>query len=148
MSETKQLLEEGITLLRRGRTQKARACFERANKESPGDPFVLSFLGVSLALTDKNYKDGEDYCFRAVLKAMASAQLHANLAWIYHLQGKRKSAVESIQNALDREPKNQDALRIQGILGTRQSPPLSFLSRSHPINRAIGKLTHKLKNGR
>lgn len=143
MSEARGMLNEGIALLRRGRTAKARACFEEAQKQSPGDPFSLSYLGLTLALADKNYKDGEDYCFRAVLKAMPAAQLHANLAWVYHLQGKRKSAVESIQQALDREPGNADAIRIQGLMGKRRRPALSFLHRDHPINKAIGKMTYK-----
>ena len=146
MAGTAATLSEGISCLRRGRTSKARTLFEAAYQEDPESPLALSYLGVSLALTDKNFKDGEDYCFRAVLKAMGNAQLHANLAWVYHLQGKRKSAVESVDAALSRDVNNPDALRIRGLMGSRQAPPLSFLARSNPINRTLGKVIHKLKS--
>lgn len=145
MSNVSKLMEEGISLLKRGRTSKARVSFEQARQIEPDNAMALSYMGVLLALADKNFKDGEDYCFRAVMKNMQSAQLHANLAWVYHLQGKRKSAVESIDAALQRDANNSDALRIRGLMGSRQDPPLRFLSRNHPINRSIGKVLHKLK---
>lgn len=148
MADPQALLSEGIQLLRRGRTSKARTCLERLQKEDPGNALGLSYLGVTLALADKDYRQAEDCCFRAVMQSLNNAQLHANLAWVYHLQGKRKNAVASIDDALERDPKNGDALRIRGVLGTRQVPPLSFLSRTNPINRALGKLTHKISKGR
>lgn len=145
MSNVTKLMDEGISLLKRGRTTKARVSFEQARQLEPDNAMALSYMGVLMALADKNFKDGEDYCFRAVLKNMQSAQLHANLAWVYHLQGKRKSAVESIDAALQRDANNADALRIRGLMGSRQSPPISFLSRNHPINKGIGQMIHKLK---
>jgi len=148
MSDVAKLMDEGISLLKRGRTSKARTAFEQARAADPDNPLALSYLGVLLALADKNFRDAEDYCFRAVMKNMKSAQLHANLAWVYHLSGKRKSAIDSIDAALERDENNADALRIRGLLGgRRQRPPIGFLSRGHPINKSLGKIIHKLKKG-
>lgn len=145
MSDTATQLEEGISLLKRGRTAKALDLFMRVNKANPGSAVCLSYLGVTMALVNKNFKDAEDYCFRATLKNMGNAQLHANLAWVYHLQGKRKNAVESIEQALERDPDNADAIRIQNVMGKRQRPAIGSLSRDNPVNKALGKLIHKLK---
>ncbi|MFN7973465.1 MAG: hypothetical protein U0166_14140 [Acidobacteriota bacterium] len=145
MPDASSLLNEGVALLRRGNAVKARTCFERLNKAEPSNPLGLSYLGVSLALTDRNFSDGEDFCFRAVLKGMGNAQLHANLAWVYYLAGKRKSALTELEEAKSRDPGNPDALRIERMFGKRQSPPISVLPRNHPLNKGLGKILYKLK---
>jgi Flp pilus assembly protein TadD len=141
-------LDEGVSFLKRGRTSKAKSCLEGYHKARPDSARGLSYLGVAIALNDKDYKAGEDYCFRAVLRNMKDAQLHANLALVYHLQGKRRSTVESLDEALARDPENADALRIYRVIGRRQRPPVPGLGRAHPVNRTLGKIVHRVKKGR
>ncbi len=148
MASTSVTLQEGIVLLRRGQLKKARGCFARATEADPNNPIGVSYLGLAVALAERDYGRAEDLCFRAVLLGMEKGQIHANLAWVYHLQGKRRSTIQSIADALDRDPRNRDALRIRGLIGQRQTPPLHFLARAHPVNKAIGKALHRMKNGR
>lgn len=138
-------LDEALRLFARGRVTKALGFFEAALRERPGNAVARSYIGLCQALLDPDHRDGEEECFRALLMGMGNAQLHANLAWIYYLQDKKKSAVEEIEEALARDPDNKDARRIQLRLGRRQPPAISVLPRNSAVNRTLGRFIHHLK---
>ena len=148
MGDAKLLLKEGIRLLRRGRMSKARDIIQDALAEAPDDPATMSYMGLVTALADHNFEGAEDFCAMAIEKEPENAQAHANLAWVLHLQDKRKEAVESLERALSFDAKNRDALRIRERLGVRQRPPIPGLARSNPINRSLGKAVRRLKKSR
>lgn len=136
---------QGIEMFRKGRISRARECFKKALEEHPDNAIALSFTGVMDAIEGRDLPDCEERCFRAVMAAHGNAQLHANLAWVQLLSDRRRAAVESVTQALEIDPGNADARRIQARLGRRQPPPISSLTRQSAVNRTLGKLTHRIR---
>lgn len=143
MSETP--TATGIQMFRKGRMSRARECFKKALEDHPENAVALSFTAVMDALEGRDLIDCEERCFRAAMAAHGNAQLHANLAWVQMLGDRRKSAIQSVDQALQIEPTNADALRVQQRLGRRQAPAISSLSRESTVNKTLGKITHKLR---
>ncbi|MGB9715253.1 MAG: hypothetical protein ACPL1G_02400 [Thermodesulfovibrionales bacterium] len=72
--------------------------------------------------------------------------LYLNLGRSYLASGNKKYAVESFQRGLVFDNDNKELLQEIRRLGIRRKPVVRFLSRSHPVNKYIGKILHKLSN--
>lgn len=147
MSNAEPHIREGVKLLQRGKLAKAKAAFEQARAIDGESALARSYAGLLAGLADKNFETAEELCFRTAVKEPRNAQIQANMAWLQSMQGRRRSAVDYANKALAIDPGNADALRIVKLLGSRRPPPLSFVSRSHPLNRLLGKIRHKLLGG-
>ncbi len=105
---------------------------------------VFSFLGYGLALKEGRVDEGLALCRHAVRVELFDAENHLNLARTQLLANDRSGAYRTVREGLrvDRNDKELQALRKS--LGVRRRPALSFLARTHPINRALGRLLHSL----
>ncbi len=137
----------GIDLCRKGdwadgltRLVGAAASAERSNL--PGIAF--SYLGYGLALREGRIDEGLALCRHALRLQLFEPENHLNLARIQLLGNDRSAAYRTVREGLrvDRYDKELQALRR--TLGERRRPLLSFLSRTHPINRLLGRLRHAL----
>lgn len=138
---------EGIEQCRRGewnegigRLAKAAASAERGFM--PG--LVFSYLGYGLALKEGRIDEGLALCRHAVRLQLFEPENHLNLARTQLLGDDRSAAYRTVREGLrvDRHDKQLQALRKK--LGERRKPTLGFLSRTHPINRALGRLRHAI----
>lgn len=113
-------------------------CVERRNMS------YLSHLGVALA-----YGQGQgslekalQFCSVAVSRESTDPELHLNLARVQAQSGNRTGALSSIERGLRIAPYHRGLRRALKRLDRRKQPPLPFLDREHPLNRALGKARH------
>lgn len=144
-------LKTARALIRGGQHKKAYSVLLKASGIYPTHPIILSYLGWLQAIVDKAYRSGTATCRKAFLhfktsdRDIASAVypiLYLNLGRAFLLSGRKKDAVESFVKGLSYDRGHSELKREMRSLGVRKQPPLSFLSRSNPLNKYIGILFH------
>lgn len=144
------------SLIRNGQHKKAYAVLLQAAGLYPAHPLILSYLGWLQASVDKAYRSGTATCRKAFLhfktsdRDVASAVypiLYLNLGRAFLIEGRKKDAVESFSKGLVYDRKHAELRREMKSLGVRKQPPLSFLSRSNPLNKYIGILFRPTQEG-
>lgn len=147
-------LDEVKDLLKSKNKRGALRLLSEALEKHPDDPFLLSYYGCLEATANKNYTFGIDTCLVAIeyLKKKVplgeeffSPVLYLNLGRAYLGAGKRKEALDAFRLGLAIDAKNKELLWEVKKLGVRKTLPVSFLTRSNPINKYIGMMLHKLK---
>ncbi|HTR45670.1 MAG TPA: tetratricopeptide repeat protein [Thermodesulfovibrionales bacterium] len=147
-------LEEVQELMKRSRKENALLLLDEALNRHPDNPFLLSYRGYLEATVNKRFREGIAECVRAIgilQKAIPFGEeffyplLYLNLGMACLSAGKKKEAVEAFQKGLEIEREHSELLRMMKKLGTRKPPPLPFFSRSHSLNKYLGKLMHMLK---
>jgi tetratricopeptide (TPR) repeat protein len=146
-------LQTAKTLLRRKNKQAALQCLSEALQHYPEEPFILSYWGCLQCMVHKNAQ-GIQACRRA-LKLLPQRvpfgvevlipTFYLNLARAYLAMGNKRSAVAALKKGLQTDKHHPELIWELKKLGIRRRPPVRFLSRSHPINKYIGMLLHKLK---
>lgn len=157
-SEKKSLsdyLDEIKTLFQRKNHKSAIQLLTVALEQYPNDPFLLSYYGCLEAILNKNYKLGIETCSKAIKMFKGKTPFgqeffypvfYLNLGKTYLAAGNKKGAIEAFYKGLTYDYENKDLLREIKKLGMRGRPVMSFLPRSHPINKYIGMILHKLKS--
>jgi predicted Zn-dependent protease len=140
MSDFKECLKH----LRDGHPDEALRDVRRALGVSPKNPFYLSYTGLLAALAEKRYGDAESLCQEALGMRHNHAQLYLNLAEVYQQCGRTQEAIATLEKGLVSAGRDFRIRRALAKLGTRREPVLAFLHRSHPLNRTLGKLRHRL----
>ncbi len=121
----------------------------------PGDPFLLSYYGYLESILNKNYRQGIETCLKTLKEVKSNVPsgmepfypvLYLNLGKTYLAAGYRKAAIDAFFKGLAGDHENKDLLREIKKLGIRGEPVVGFLPRSHPVNKYLGKLRHKLKS--
>lgn len=140
MSDFKQCLKH----LRDGHAEEALLHARRALGIAPKNPFYLSYTGLLAALAEQRYADAELLCQEAIGMRHNHAQLYLNLAEVYQNAGRPQQAIEVLEKGLVSAGRDFRIRRALEKIGTRREPVLSFLHRSHPLNRALGKWRHRL----
>ena len=107
---------------------------------------AYSFLGYGIARYQKQVKEGLRLCEHAVRVQFYHPDCHLNLARVQMLAKNRKGAVSAIAQGLALDPKNSSLRALHGEIGVRKRPVFGFLSRNHPVNRALGKLRRNMKS--
>lgn len=100
------LFHLGVLLQRRMRLEEAALTFRRALQHAPDNPHLWMHLGeVGFArLTRESLREAEE-CFRKALELQPGlANVHLNLGYIHHFEGRLDEAVRSYQAALELEP--------------------------------------------
>ena len=105
-------------------------------------PDGLSHFGLCVALVQKTYKPAVELCKKAVELQFYNAEHYANLARVYVAADHRKKALSTIEQGLKMVPDDQSLLAVRKELGLRRKPPIPFLSRSNPLNVAMGRQRH------
>jgi predicted Zn-dependent protease len=140
MSDFKECLKN----LRDGHASDALQHARRALGVSPKNPFYLSYTGLLAALAEKRYGDAEALCQEALGMRHNHAQLYLNLAEVYQQCGRTQDAISTLEKGLVSAGRDFRIRRALEKIGTRREPMLSFLHRSHPLNKTLGKLRHRI----
>jgi predicted Zn-dependent protease len=140
MSDFKECLKH----LRDGHPEEALLDVRRALGVAPRNPFYLSYTGLLAAMAEKRYGDGESLCQEALGMRHNHAQLYLNLAEVYHQCGRTQDAIATLEKGLVSAGRDFRIRRALAKIGTRREPVLAFLHRSHPVNRTLGRLRHRL----
>jgi predicted Zn-dependent protease len=140
MSDFKECLQN----LRDGHPDEALQHARRALGVAPKNPFYLSYTGLLAALAEKRYADAETLCREAVGMKHNHAQLYLNLADVYIQAGRTAEAIATLEKGLVSAGRDFRIRRALEKLGVRRDPVFAFLHRSHPLNRGLGRLRHRL----
>ena len=139
MSDFKECLKQ----LRDGHSVEALQHARRALGVAPKNPFYLSYTGLLAAVAEKRFGDGEALCLEALGMRHNHAQLYLNLAEVYQQCGRTQDAIDTLEKGLVSAGRDFRIQRALQKIGTRRDPMLSFLHRSHPVNRTLGKWRHR-----
>lgn len=104
-----------------------------------------SFLGYGLAHRRRQVREGLQLCNHAVKLEFYQPDNMLNLARTQLLAGDRRGATASMRRGLAIDRDHPGLLALAEDLGTRRTPVLQFLSRSNPLNVALGRLRHAIK---
>lgn len=144
-------VKEARALLRSGRRKDAYSILLQAGRHYPNHPVILSYCGWLQAVVDKKHQSGLAACRKAFVFFKTSDPaaagrvypvLYVNLGRTLLLAGRKKEAVDNFQKGLKHDRSNVELKKEMQMLGMRKKPPLTFLSRSNPLNKLIGKLRH------
>jgi tetratricopeptide (TPR) repeat protein len=134
--------DEGLRELSSGRPDTALRYFSTAAAEKK-TPLICSYLAYCRARVEGVYREAVDICMEARKADPKNSDIYLNLGRIHMLAGNRKMAIQAFNLGL-RHERNGRIISELNSLGQRKSPPLSFLHRSNPINKYLGKLMTKL----
>jgi tetratricopeptide (TPR) repeat protein len=105
----------------------------------------LSYYGLSRAQATGTTPQVIQACETAARRDFFNPDLLLNLGKVYLLAGKTTKALAAFQRGLELAP-NHKALRAEHArIDRREPPPLSMVSRSHPLNKMFGKLRWSLR---
>ena len=136
--------QKGIKLLRNGHSSDAVEYLRRAAELEQQNPYYLSFLGVSVARAERKWAPAMKFCEMALSVKRNEAQLHLNLAEVYESAGYRDEAVEVLDRGMINFKADPRFGRARANLGRRRSSIFPFLEREHFLNRALGKVRHRV----
>ena len=148
-------LYEIETKIHRKSYRSAIALLEHASEFYPDNPFLLSYYGYLEAIVNKNNKKAIQMCLEALRRLKGDTPegleifypvLYLNLGKTYLAAGYKKAAINAFYKGLSRDQENEGLLEEIKKIGTRRKPVVGFLPRSHPVNRYLGMLRHKLKS--
>ncbi|HUJ40264.1 MAG TPA: tetratricopeptide repeat protein [Candidatus Acidoferrales bacterium] len=142
-SEVIQVFRSGLAHLRDGQSFEALSAFRQAAAMEPENPYFLSYYGLALGQSSRNWEEAEALCLAALRKRRQIPQLYLNLAELYRCRGRVADAVETISDGMrytGRDARLQDAM---AYFGCRRPPVLTFLRRNHPLNRYLGIVRHR-----
>ncbi len=132
----------GLRYFRQNRQKEAANAFRAAFKSNPENPVYLSYYGMIVALAENCLQDGLTFCQAAINRAPYEAELYLNLSRIYLHSHQRRKALESLLTGMlydKSELLKQEFKR----LGVRRKPFFTRLSRNHPLNFLLGKITYR-----
>jgi Flp pilus assembly protein TadD len=121
----------------------AHAAFERAHRREPREPRAMSWYGVTLVIVERNSSLGVLLCDQAIRTAGPDPELLLNVARVHLALNQRERAVRPILRGLELFPDDARLRAARDAIGTRRAPPIPFLSRDNPLNRALGRLRHR-----
>jgi tetratricopeptide (TPR) repeat protein len=136
--------KECLKHLRDGHPDVALLHASRALGISPKNPFYLSYAGLLVAFTERRFGRAETLCLEALRIRRNHPQLYLNLAEVYQNAGRPQEAIEVLDKGLALAGRDFRIRRAREQLGARRQPMLPSLSRSHPLNRILGKWRHRL----
>src|ERR1700746_1915072 len=136
--------KECLKYLRDGHAEQARQHARRALGVAPKNPFYLSYTGLLAALAEKRFGDAESLCREALGMKHNHAPLYLHLAEVYYQAGRTSEAIATLERGLVSAGRDFRIRRALEKIGVRRAPVLTFLHRSHPVNRALGKWRHQL----
>lgn|SRR5690349_8939430 len=135
---------EGVKMLKNSYPKKAVVLFRRALECDQGNPYYLSFLGISILRGERNLTEAVKLCEQAIQRKRGEIQFHLNLADVYASAGLRESALHTLDRALQSFGDDKRLTSARSRVQKRRNPVLPFLTRENPLNRELGKLRHRI----
>lgn len=111
--------------------------FVYADPTVSAPPDGLSAYGLCVAIEEKQTKRGIELCRAAIAAQFYDARHYTNLINLHLKKGDRSGAVEVLNEALGRMPKDPALLALKQKLGIRDVPPIRFLSPDNVLNRML-----------
>jgi Flp pilus assembly protein TadD len=136
-------LKQGLNFLRDNYAGRALPHMQRAMELDRSNPYYMSYLGVVLARSEQKWGEAERLCDAAVRMKRNQAQLYLNLAEVYAQAGRKDDAVDALQAGLKYARRDVRLTIAMNRLTRRREPVLSFLTRTHPVNRQLGMIRHR-----
>jgi hypothetical protein len=137
---------KGLRSLDQGRPVEAMAFFEaslRLERNAP-DPArrarYASYYGLCLATAMGRKREGLNLCRMAANSDFFTPDILLNLARVLILTGDKKKGWETLMQGLTLDPDHPGLKAETRRMGIRRRPAIPFLDRSHPINRAVGRM--------
>jgi predicted Zn-dependent protease len=140
--EAFQEFRAGLTFLRGGDAQKALPHLRSALDQEPDNPYYISYMGVAVAAAEQKWAEAEKLCHSAMRMNRRQAQLYLNLAEVYVAADRKQDAADILARGLHYTPHDLRLKMALDRLAMRRPPILSFLPRTHVINRNLGKIRH------
>ncbi|MEE8428542.1 MAG: hypothetical protein V3S33_03455 [Gammaproteobacteria bacterium] len=136
---------EGLHQFSAHRWRAAKTCFLAAQRQAQAEDIhcnlYTSYYGLSLVYM--NDVSGLNLCRRAAAEELFVAGVFANLAHAEIRLNHRRRAYEAVCRGLRLDPDHVGLRNLRLHMGVRRTPPIAFLSRSHILNRILGKLTYR-----
>lgn len=136
------MYSRALDALAAGNTQSALAQLERALKVLD-NPALHSHLGYCIAKERGQVKKGRELCLGALEFEPENPVHYLNLARVQQIAGRKEEAIAALRQGVA-VGGSSEIVAMLGALGTRKSPPLSFLSRDHFLNKWVGLLLGRL----
>jgi tetratricopeptide (TPR) repeat protein len=108
-------------------------------------PEGLSWYGLCLASVSRSFEHALRMCNEALAREPDRPAHHINTAMVLLLKGNRKTAIETLERAMEIHPDDEELRGFREQMGIRSKPPLPFLSRSHAVNVALGQVMYAAK---
>jgi hypothetical protein len=105
----------------------------------------LSYYGLSRALAFGATPQSIQACETAVRRDFFNPDLLLNLGRVYLLAGKTTKALAAFERGLGLASSHKGLRAELRKLDRRAPPPLGIVSRSHPLNKMLGKLRCSLR---
>jgi tetratricopeptide (TPR) repeat protein len=146
--------DRGVAEERSHQWPKAKADFEHALQLSPDQPFVLNYLGYSMADMGHHLDEARQMIQAAAERRPNDGAITDSLGWVLFRQGHTKDAVQTLERAVELEP--EDAT-INGHLGDAYWAAGRKIEAQYQWRRALtlnptpddaAKLEAKLNTGR
>jgi Flp pilus assembly protein TadD len=112
---------------------------------APNNPDYLSAYGVCLAKERRSYDTALKLCRRALKIKPGNPDLLVNLGKVLRLCGDKAGAHEAFLRAWANRKGHSGAASELCRMGVRRPPVLSFISRSHWLNKYLGMFRAKLE---
>ena len=145
--------DRGVAYERNGKWPLAEADLKLALQLSPGQPFVLNYLGYTWADMGRNLPQARDMIQTAAAARQNDGAVTDSLGWVMFRQGDIASAVRALERAVELEPEDStitDHLGDVYYAAGRKLEARYEWKRALTLNPApedIPKLEDKLKNG-
>jgi tetratricopeptide (TPR) repeat protein len=107
----------------------------------------LSYYGLSMALSKGATPQAIEACEIASRRDAFNADLLCNLGRVYLLAGKTTKALATFEHGLQVAPAHKGLMAEIAKVDRRDAPPLSIVSRSHALNKMLGRLRSSLHLG-
>jgi len=142
---SQELFEMGYFLYQRGQYGHACLAFRKAVEANPEHAMALSYYGLTLAMTEKDYPRAIQLCEEALQKAFYRPELYLNLAKVYQRARNLPKALETLRKGLRVDPRNREIRDELARLQPRRQPVIRFLPREHALNRFLGQLMRRFQ---
>ncbi len=145
--------DRGVAYERAGKWPLAEADLKLALQLSPGQPFVLNYLGYSWADMGRNLGLARDMIQAAAAARQNDGAVTDSLGWVMFRQGDVASAVRTLERAVELEPEDSTITNHLGDVyyaAGRKLEARYEWKRALTLNPApedVPKLEDKLKNG-
>jgi Flp pilus assembly protein TadD len=138
--ESQALYTVALEKINRNRFRDALNDLIQALRIAPTNANYLSYFGLCLAHTEKDYERAVRVCFQALEAQPKDPLMRVNLGKVYKLKGDNAAAHESFLRAWKLQKGHPAAAAELTRMGIRRPPFIPFLPRGNPANRYLGKL--------
>ncbi len=105
---------------------------------------ALAYYGLCLAMDRGNYAEGAKFVQIAIHNEPIVGEHYYVLARLWKQARSRRKMVEAIQRGVAASPRYAPLRRMASEVGIRRSAVIPFLPRESTLNKALGKLRHRI----